>query len=181
MNTGIPWYKKLDNFIMNLEHIIIGSGMIFISFIIIINTLMRYFAHHSFAWAEELARYVVAWICFVGSASCVRFGTHAVVEIFMHYLNKKVRMIYNISMGIICVGFSVFLTNMGWAGFLSSFRLGNLSSMIGVPIWVIFLGVALGLFLIFYNYVRNTIINILDLKHLEKGVSQKPVSGEAQI
>ena len=178
MKTGIPWYKRVDNLIMHFEHIIIGSGMLFISTIMIINTLMRYILNNSWTWADEISRYMVAWIAFVGSASCIRFGAHPIVDIIPQYLKGKVRLIYDTVMGTACALFAVFLVQMGWAGFRSSVRLGNVSVLTGLPIWTIFLGVALGLTLLCYNYFRSTIISIINLK---KPVSPEPDNKEAQI
>ncbi|MCL2705686.1 MAG: TRAP transporter small permease [Spirochaetaceae bacterium] len=181
MKTGIPWYKRVDDIIKHMEHIIIGSGMIFISAIVMINTILRYFFNSSWTWAEEIARYVVVWICFVGCASCVRFGSHVIVDVFIQNLKGKARIIYDIVMGILCSGFAVFLAKMGFASLTSSAKLGNVSAMTGIPIWTIFLGVALGLSLISYGYIKSTVINILNFIKSEKNKKQASGSGEAQI
>ena len=179
MKKGVPWYKRADNFFKHMEHIIIGAGMIFISAIVMTNTILRYFVNSSWAWAEELARYVVVWICFVGCASCVRFGSHVIVDVFVQPLKGKVRIIYDIIMGIVCSGFSVFLAKMGFTSFQASVKLGNVSPMTGIPIWTIFLGVSLGLGLISYGYIKNIVISILNLIKPEK--NEKQTSEEAHI
>jgi len=172
--SGIPWYKRVDNLIMHLEHVIIGSGIIFITVIVLVNTLLRYIVNHSFTWAEEMSRYGVAWICFVGSASCVRFGTHAVLDVVAQALKGKARKVYDIIMNCACTVFATFLAYLGLGSLQSSIKLGNVSVLTGVPIWAIFLGVALGLILVCYNYAKTTIIDILRFNKPEQSTLQNP-------
>ena len=171
--SNVPWYKRVDNFIMHFENIIIGSGIIFISFIVILNTLMRYGLNQSLTWAEELARYVVVWICFVGCASCARYGSHVMVDVLVSSFKGKTRKAYEIFIGCACTGFAVFLANMGWQGLLSSWKLGNISVLTGIPTWCVFLGVFLGLALVSYNYAKNTVIQILTFNKPEESAPQE--------
>ena len=46
----------------------------------------RYALNDSASWTEEIARYLLICIVFVGSAMCVRKGTHIHVDIFYRFM-----------------------------------------------------------------------------------------------
>ncbi len=46
----------------------------------------RYALNDSASWTEEIARYLLICIVFVGSAMCVRKGTHVHVDIFYRFM-----------------------------------------------------------------------------------------------
>lgn len=47
----------------------------------------RYVLSSSIAWTEEIARYLLIGVCFIGSSMAVRRNTHIMVEFFYRYLS----------------------------------------------------------------------------------------------
>ena len=49
------------------------------SMIIFANISLRYFTNESIEWAEEVARYLMVWLTFLGAGPVLRYGGHIAV------------------------------------------------------------------------------------------------------
>lgn len=49
----------------------------------------RYVLNDSLGWTEEIARYLLITLTFVGSISCVRKGKHIFLEFFFRYIPRR--------------------------------------------------------------------------------------------
>ena len=50
------------------------------SVIIFTNVVLRYTTSQSIEWAEEVARYMMVWMTFLGAGPVLRYGGHIAVE-----------------------------------------------------------------------------------------------------
>ena len=55
-------------------------------FIVALQFFTRYVLNDSLGWTEEIARYLLILLAFVGSVTCVRKGKHIYLEFFYRYL-----------------------------------------------------------------------------------------------
>ncbi len=56
-----------------------------------LQVFFRYVVQDPLVWSEELARYALVWITFLGAAVAYRHGTHVVVETVVALLARPVR------------------------------------------------------------------------------------------
>ena len=57
-----------------------------LAFIVFLQFFTRYILNDSLAWTEEIARYALIWITFIGAAVVVRKNSHIAVEVLLHFL-----------------------------------------------------------------------------------------------
>ena len=57
--------------------------------LVIANVIDRYVFNHSFVWAEELSRYMMIWVGFLGSGLVLRIGAHLAVDVFQDLLPRR--------------------------------------------------------------------------------------------
>jgi tripartite ATP-independent transporter DctM subunit len=57
--------------------------------LVLANILARAFLHHSFLWADEVARLVLSILAFIGGAIAYRRGDHACVRVFIALLPER--------------------------------------------------------------------------------------------
>lgn len=50
------------------------------SCLVFANVLLRYFSGDSLVWAEEISRYLMIWVTFLGAGLALRFGGHIAIE-----------------------------------------------------------------------------------------------------
>ncbi|HAF50909.1 MAG TPA: hypothetical protein DCL04_07400, partial [Synergistaceae bacterium] len=78
--------KKISDITANIAKIVIIGMMGIMSVVIIAQVYMRYVAKSPFPWSEELARFLMAWIAFLGAGMGIRIGSHVGVELFVRKL-----------------------------------------------------------------------------------------------
>ena len=82
-------------------------------FIVALQFFTRYVLNDSLGWTEEIARYLLILLAFVGSVTCVRKGKHIYLEFFYRYLPEGI--IKPISSVVELVVFGLF-GYMAWLG-----------------------------------------------------------------
>jgi len=62
-----------------------------LAFVVFLQFFTRYVLNDSLGWTEEIARYLLIGVCFVGAVIGVRKNTHIAVEFFYRYLPVPAR------------------------------------------------------------------------------------------
>jgi len=122
--------------------------------IVALQFITRYILNDSLAWTEEIARYLLIILCFVGSISCVRKHKHIFLEFFYRYLNAKSVKAIVLFVEVLIAGFFAFLS---WL----SIGLGNETTQnmvsIKVPKSIIYYIIAAACFICFLFAVLNIV------------------------
>jgi TRAP-type mannitol/chloroaromatic compound transport system permease small subunit len=67
-------------------------GMVAImTVIIILQVFMRYLFLYSLSWSEEVARYLMIWVSFLGASLALKYGFHIGVEFVINRVPEKMR------------------------------------------------------------------------------------------
>ena len=69
------FFKTLDIIEKILCHVI-GVLFLFMTLLVFISILSRYIFHNPLAWSEEIARFMMVWVCFLGAAVCSKREEH---------------------------------------------------------------------------------------------------------
>ena len=83
------------------------------SIIIFTNVALRYLASYSFVWAEELARYLMIWMTFLGAGLVLRFGGHVGINSLHQVLPRRAAQALRIGLAFLMIAFFV---AMSWHG-----------------------------------------------------------------
>ena len=57
--------------------------------LVFVNVVCRYVFNFSLIWVEELTRYMMVWLGFLGSGLVLRFGAHVAVDFFQDLLPPR--------------------------------------------------------------------------------------------
>jgi TRAP-type transport system small permease protein len=133
----------------------------------------RYVLADSAAWTEEIARYLLIVIVFVGAAMGVRRNSHIHVEFVYRYLPPAVARVMSTGVDIVRVAFFAYAS---YLAFLLVPRMHNLQmTVVDVPMSIIYGFVAAGFVLMTLRAVQVT------LRHWKQGWSVLERPGESEV
>ncbi|NLT48239.1 MAG: TRAP transporter small permease [Clostridiales bacterium] len=147
-----------------IEENAIGLALLATTVIIFVNVIMRYFMNSSITWAEEVVKYLMIWIAFIGGSTCFRKGVHVSIDILLEIVPKRAQ-IFVVTVITLIAG--VFTTAMAYYGIkLVEFiqDSGQVSPALSMPMWIPYLALPIGFTLM---TIRNLeiFIKILRGKH----------------
>lgn len=83
--------------------------------IIFSNVVLRYSTSQSIEWAEEVARYLMVWLTFLGAGPVLRYGGHIAVENLQDSLPISWARAIRVLIAVLLTGFFSFII---WYGFV---------------------------------------------------------------
>jgi TRAP-type C4-dicarboxylate transport system permease small subunit len=92
---------------------ILALGLMVI--LVLIGVMLRYFTNESLVWAEELSRYLMVWLTFLGIGPVLRFGGHVAVDSLLVALSAAQQRVARVIVAILIAGFCVYLIYAGCA------------------------------------------------------------------
>ena len=133
----------------------------------------RYVLADSAAWTEEIARYLLIVVTFVGASMAVRRNNHIHVEFVYRYLPAGVGRVLSTLVDVVRVAFLAYAT---WLSFELVPRMHVLKmTVIDVPMSMIYGFVAAGFALMSFRAVQ------VALRHWRQGWSVLERPGEAEV
>ena len=126
---------KINNFIVIL--------MLMIMFVLVfINVITRYSMGFSMNWAEEVSRYLMIWIAYLGIGLAMREKRHASFQVLYDILPKKYVPYIKLLVSLIIIIFMIFLVVLGFQ--YSQFAMRNKTAVLRLPIGYIYLCIPIG-------------------------------------
>jgi len=107
--------------------------------IVALQFFTRYVLNDSLAWTEEIARFFLIFLAFVGSITCIRRSSHIYLEFFYRYLPAAAIKPLSLCVEAIVAGFFGFA---GWYGIglaqrTSNQRMISIDLPKGIVYWVV--------------------------------------------
>ncbi|SHF19744.1 TRAP-type C4-dicarboxylate transport system, small permease component [Modicisalibacter ilicicola DSM 19980] len=123
----------------------------------------RYVLGSSIAWTEEMARYLLVVVCFLGSAMAVRKGSHIAVEFFYRYMPGRVGLTMSTLVDIVRV---IFFIAGSWITYKLADRTNAMMVSVDIPKSVIYYLVLVGFLLMLLRSIQAAI------RHWREGTSE---------
>jgi len=119
-----------------VEQSLFGLGALMIV-IVAAQVFFRYVLNHSLFWSEELARYILVWLTFLGATVAYRRGVHPRIDLFSHRLGSRGARAMRIAAHLAAMAFLGVLIVYG-AQFAYFVRL-QISPALQIPKWTVML------------------------------------------
>ena len=147
---------KLQGALSHIEETLIGMLLMAASFVLFANVVARYGFNESFPWAEELTRYAIVWMVFVGGSVAARKGIHIGVDLLARSLaGRPVQRYVIAAVNLLCVAFGVFLVVYGGSLVAQAHQFGQVTPALQVPLWTVQLAVPVGGALMTLRFVQR--------------------------
>lgn len=105
MTSFIKGVDRLNKWVLYL----IGILLLVMSVIIAYQVFSRFFLKTSLSWSEESARYLMAWLVFLGTAVALRKQALIGVEAVADAVSPSMRRILKSLVYLVCLAFGLFL------------------------------------------------------------------------
>jgi len=84
--------------------------MIVMTLTVIVQVFLRYIFSFSLSWSEEVARYLMIWVAFLGGSLALQKGLHIGVELFLVRVSSRTRRWVSILSKMFILIFLIYLT-----------------------------------------------------------------------
>ena len=78
-----------EGWLVELNRWFVIALMAAMAVLVFVNVVSRYAFNYSIIWVEELTRYMMVWVGFVGSGLVLRYGAHIAVDVFQDLLPTR--------------------------------------------------------------------------------------------
>ena len=162
---------KVESLITHAEEYAAGIGVLATVALIFVDICMRHLADQSLVWAEELVRYIIIWVTFLGGNLAVQRNVHVKMDIVHIKAPKKIAKAVVSITYVICIIGCLFLTCVGAKLTSQVFKLGQVSSaMSWFKMWLVNLCVPIFGVIGIKDYVWLLILNIRDKDEIVKEI-----------
>lgn len=141
-------------FINKLEENIIGIGLLTSVLLVFANVILRYILKSSSTWIEEVVRYLIIWITFIGSAVCFRRMSHMGIDLIFSFVKGGLKKTVEIFIIIASIVFMTFMFKYGIDLVIFTRASGQITPALGVKLYMIYVGVPFGAFLSLFELVQ---------------------------
>lgn len=157
-------YKHLDE---HIETYLSSILLVFFSILCIVQVVMRYIFNESLTWSEELSRYAFVWFVYTSASYAVKYQRHVKFNFLVNLL-KKLSPIYSQFLKIIAlllwIGFLIFLDVYSINLVIDQYHTKQVSPANQIPMFIVYLGVPLGAFLMTFRVVQHIVNEVKELK-----------------
>ena len=134
--TGPGISERLSSFCNRCaEYLLLLLGVAMTS-TVMLQVFSRYILNHSLFWSEELARFLLVWLTFVGATVAYRRSMHPGVDFLFKRLDRIGRLRLRRVIDLACLLFFLVLVWYGCA--FAYFIKAQTTPALGLPKWLVF-------------------------------------------
>ena len=118
-----------------------------LAFVVFYQVFTRYVLNDAAGWTEEIARYLLIAVTFLGGAMAVRRGTHIQVDVLYRFLPPKAGRVLALFVDLVRIAFFGYAA---WLTWLLIERIGSQRmAVVELPIGLVFVAMLIGFALMF--------------------------------
>ncbi len=105
--------RSIDRAVVAANRIVLMIALAAMSVIVFINVALRYLTNDSILWSEEVARYLMVWLTFLGIGLVLRLGGHMAVDSLQEALPQAAARAMRLAVVALLAAFCLFMI---WVG-----------------------------------------------------------------
>lgn len=134
MNTILSFEAKLAK----CEAVLIGIMLLIMSFLAFLQVITRYVFFYSIVWSEEVTRYLMVWLTFIGAALAICKQDHISIDMFTNFFQKKTGHDFKFVLNLIILIFSICGGYFGLRLIMKTYAMGQLTEATRIPMYLIY-------------------------------------------
>jgi C4-dicarboxylate transporter DctQ subunit len=122
--------------------------------VVFVATCVRYLTVMSLTWAEEVARYSMVWIAYIGASLGIKRNAHLGVEAVLLLLPKGIRKYFDYFRFIIIILFNVLIAYYTFQIIQSQISTEQVSPSLRIPMWFAYGAIPVGAVLMAWRCIQ---------------------------
>lgn len=106
------------------------------------SVMLRYLSSGALVWAEELSRYAMIWLAFLGMGPVLRVGGHVAVDSLIEGLPTALARLLRVTIVLLIAATSIWVAMAGWAYVARSWH--QTTPVMGLPFALVALAAPVG-------------------------------------
>lgn len=148
--------SRLSHWLNRSSELICSCILLIMVIVVTLQVICRYLLGAALTWSEELARYFLIWLTFLGAGIAMKRGAHMGLQILEGALSQKVQRLTKM-FSVLCI--SSFLGIAAFEGFqLALFNLKQHSPAIGLSMGTVYLAIPIGALIMLVHTVDQLIV-----------------------
>lgn len=144
-----------SHWLNKIAEVLCSVILLTMTLVVTLQVVCRYFLGASLVWSEELSRYGLVWITFLGGSVALKKRAHMALQALVEKLSPKSRKMVQIFTLFTIMGFLTIATVKGVQ--LSIFNLKQHSPAMGVPMGVIYSAIPTGCLLMLVHAAEQLV------------------------
>jgi len=123
-----------------------------LAFIVFYQVFTRYFLGDPAGWTEEIARYFLVAVVFIGASMSVRKNNHIQVDVFYRFMPQRLARVLSLAVDVVRIGFFGYAA---WLNWLLLERIGSQRmAIVELPMGWVFGAMLFGFILMFLRSLQ---------------------------
>ncbi|MFA5527608.1 MAG: TRAP transporter small permease [Peptostreptococcales bacterium] len=163
--------KKFKNAIDKINQCVEYVTIVLIAVMVIVvflQVIFRFIIERSLAWSEEMARYLLIWVTFLGASIGMKRKSHIGVEVVVNLFSERIQVFIRIITNMIMMVFlvAVIIWSQRLLAIVSQQRSPAMEISMAIPYTAIVVSSALMALYILYNIL----LDIIEIRNKKKGL-----------
>jgi len=122
--------------------------------------LFRFVVEQPLAWTEELARFILVWLTFLGAAYAMSLKAHVSIDFFVKKLPSSLYKASLVLSTLISIAFFYILVTEGYS--MTTRTMGQLSPVLEIPMGIIYAVIPISGIILIVNILNETLKTLFD-------------------
>ncbi|MCL2852221.1 MAG: TRAP transporter small permease [Defluviitaleaceae bacterium] len=148
----------------NIEKCFIVAITTVITVCLFAQVVFRYFLHLPLAWTEEIAIFLLVWLCYFGTSYAVLRRAHLRIDILTNFMKPHMKAIFQIISNACFLVFTIFVLNQLALLTAEIYYRGQNTPVLGMPRWIIYMVVIIAFMLTAFRLVQDSARSVREYK-----------------
>ncbi len=149
----MSWIRTLSDKLNKVAEVVIAVLLAVMSIVIFMQVVYRYVVGSSLSWSEELGRYILVYLTFLGASVAVKKNSHIGVEAVVKVLPRSIANIVEWIANVLTLAFFVVL--IAYGSKVVGITLSQLSPALHVKMGFIYMAVVIGAVLMVIHLIAR--------------------------
>ena len=133
--------QRLDAWLLRCNRAAVVAMLAAMALMVFANVVLRFTTDHSILWVEEVSRYLMIWLTFIGAGPVLRYGGHIGIDTLQERWPAQAPYVR----AVILVLLAAFFAFMTWIGAVYSSRTwAQTTPVLQVPVGAVYLALPIG-------------------------------------